>query len=259
MKRLWVVVPALLCGCLAAPVYAGDGVLSVGRVSGSASVNRLGSVEQVSPGDLLNERDVVQVGDDGQLELEFAGHGFVEIGPGAEVGIEKLPFASYSDDLKTIFNLTHGYLRVVWKLPDVAGSWPLFVYFGDQHARLEPGEYFFDSRAGVARACVAAGRMSVLANAGTEVQKLRPPVCYRFAAGLPAQEAEHDASTWISVRRNFDIDAPTSPEALLAVGDAGAVAGEGDGAPPAPKHKATAAAEPNPAPPRAPPHTPLAP
>jgi len=25
-----------------------------------------------------------------------------------------MPFASYADDLQTIFSLTHGYLRVVW-------------------------------------------------------------------------------------------------------------------------------------------------
>ncbi|MDR3418957.1 MAG: SPOR domain-containing protein, partial [Nevskia sp.] len=51
----------------------------------------------------------------------------------------------------------------------------------------------------------------------------------------------------------------TSPEALVAVGDGGALGGEGDAAPRAAKPKATAAAEPKPAPPPAPPHKPEAP
>ena len=218
--RVSLQVAALLLGAAVSAARAGD-VLTVDSVAGVASVDRLGTHTNLKAGDQLSERDVVRVGAGGSLTLDFSGHGFVEVGPGAEFGIEKMPFASYADDLKTIFSLTHGYLRVVWKLSPLAGRWPLYVYFGSQHAALIPGEYFFDNQSGVARACVAAGHLSVLPNAGTELQKLRPSACYRFVAGLPPERVAHDASAWIAVRRSFDIDAPTSPEAMLAANDAG--------------------------------------
>jgi len=242
---------------LAAAAFAAQAgeVLTVDSVSGTASVDRLGTPSALKPGDRLSERDVVRVGADGTLSLNFAGHGFIEMGPGAEIGIEKLPFASYADDLQTIFSLTHGYLRVVWKLPPEGGGWPLFVYFGSQHAALIPGEYFFDSRPGTARACVAAGRLSVLLNGGSQLQKLHPSACYRFVAGLPPERVAHDPSAWIAVRHGFDIDAPTSPEAMLAANDAGSDDPGDEPAPapaPPPRHPVPAAPKPlPPAPPGA--------
>ncbi|HZR35732.1 MAG TPA: SPOR domain-containing protein [Nevskia sp.] len=218
---MYLQVAALLLGA-AVSAAAAAGVLTVDNVSGHASVDRLGARSELKPGDSLNERDVIRVADGGSVSLNFSGHGFVEVGSGAELGVEKLPFASYADDLKTIFSLGRGYLRVVWKLPPLAGSeWPLYVYFGSQHAALIPGEYFFDSRPGAARACVVAGRLSVLPNAGTQLQKLRPDACYRFVAGLPPERAARDPAAWIAVRHAFDIDAPTSPEAMLAANDSG--------------------------------------
>ena len=220
IKRAFLQFAAPLLATAVFAAQAGD-VLTVDSVTGTASVDRLGTPSALKPGDRLSERDVVHVGPDGTLALNFAGHGFIEAGPGTEIGIEKLPFASYADDLQTIFSLTHGYLRVVWKLPPQGGGWPLFVYFGNQHAALIPGEYFFDSQSGAARACVAAGHLSVLPNGGSELQKLSPSACYRFVAGLPPERVAHEPSAWIAVRHGFDIDAPTSPEALLAANDAG--------------------------------------
>ena len=222
MKRAYLQVAALLVlGAASAGVQAA-GVLTVDNVSGQASVDRLGARAELKAGDVLSERDVVHVADGGSLALNFSGHGFLELGSGAELGVEKLPFASYADDLKTIFSLSRGYLRVVWKLPPMSGSdWPLYVYFGSQHAALIPGEYFFDSRPGAARACVVAGRLSVLPNAGTQLQKLHPSACYRFVAGLQPERAPRDQAAWIAVRHTFNIDAPTSPEAMLAANDSG--------------------------------------
>ncbi|HWY23373.1 MAG TPA: SPOR domain-containing protein [Nevskia sp.] len=258
-----------MLGTAAAGVQAA-GVLTVDNVSGQVSVDRLGARSELKAGDALSERDVVHVADGGSLALNFSGHGFIELGSGTELGVEKLPFASYADDLKTIFSLTRGYLRVVWKLPPMSGSdWPLYVYFGSQHAALIPGEYFFDSRPGAARACVVAGRLSVLPNAGTELKKLRPSACYRFVAGLQPERAPRDQAAWIAVRHTFDIDAPTSPEAMLAVNDSGSdgLTTEGEPivvprapprTPPAPRPTAPAAANPaaGSAPPAAPPVSP---
>lgn len=229
MKRVFGQVAALLLGAVAAGGAQAAGVLRVDNVSGQASVDRLGTRVLLKAGDTLSERDVVHVADGGSLALDFSGHGFVELGSGAELGVEKLPFASYADDLKTIFSLTRGYLRVVWKLPPMSGSdWPLYVYFGSQHATLIPGEYFFDSRPGAARACVVAGRLSVLPNAGTQLQKLQPSACYRFTSpGLPPERVAHDPAAWIAVRHSFNIDAPTSPEAMLAANDSSDAADAG--------------------------------
>lgn len=220
MKVYLQVAALLLFGAVAAGAQAA-GVLTVDSLAGQASVDRLGNRIPLKPGDGLSERDVVHVGDGGNLSLNFSGHGFIELGPGAELGVEKLPFASYADELKTIFSLTRGYLRVVWKLPPQAVDWPLYVYFGAQHAALVPGEYFFDSRPGAARACVVAGHLAVLPNAGTQLQKLHPSACYRFVAGLPPERAVRDPSAWIAVRHGYNIDAPTSPEAMLAASDSG--------------------------------------
>src|SRR5690349_6346617 len=92
---------ALLLG-FAAAAQAGD-VLTVQNLGGSVNVDRLGTRVSIKPGDQLSERDVVHVAEGGSLTLDFAGHGFIELGPGSELGVEKLPFASYAEDLKTIF------------------------------------------------------------------------------------------------------------------------------------------------------------
>ena len=113
--KVYLQVAALLLGAAAAGAQAA-GVLTVDNVSGQASVDRLGTRSELKPGDVLSERDVIHVADGGAVSLEFSGHGFIEVGSGAELGVEKLPFASYADDLKTIFSLGRGYLRVVWKL-----------------------------------------------------------------------------------------------------------------------------------------------
>lgn len=233
MKRVCLL---LVMGVLGAGAAAwGSEVLSVESAYGPTTVERLGTRVALNSGDRLAERDLVSVGGGGGLSLKFAGHGFVELGPNSEIAIEKLPFASYADDLQTIFSLTRGYLRVVWERPSQSGRWPLFVYFGGEHAALSPGEFFFDQQSGVARACVAAGRLSVLLRDGGELQDLRPSACYRFLAGLPPERAARDSSSWIAVRRGFNIDAPTSPEAMLAANDAG-------GDEPAPEPAATAEA-----------------
>jgi len=105
MKRVSVQVAVLLLGLVALVAQAGE-VLSVDGVSGAASVDRLGTHFDLKPGDQLSERDLVKVGAGGSLSLAFAGHGFIEMGPGSEIAIEKLPFASYADDLQTIFSFT---------------------------------------------------------------------------------------------------------------------------------------------------------
>jgi hypothetical protein len=253
MTRFCLQVAALLLlGAVGPAAWAAD-VLKVEGLSGTVSLDRLGQRQVLKVGDPLGERDVVRVGEGSSLSLNFADHGFVELGPGAELGIEKLPFASYADDLKAIFSLRRGYLRVVWKLPQAVTSWPLFIYFGSEHASLAPGEYFFDSRPGAARACVAAGHLSVLPNAGTEVQKLEPSACYRFVAGLPPERNPRDINSWISVRHSFSLDAPSSPEAVLAESDTAASLAKPTPAPTPAQAAAPAPAAPAPTAPTAPP------
>jgi hypothetical protein len=184
-----------------------DSVLGVETVAGTATVEHLGVTRKLQPGDRLNERDVIHTGADGRLSLRFARLGFFEVGPNAEIGVEKLPFASYAADLKSIFSLSHGYLRVVWKHLPTGTSWPLYVYFGGQRAGLGAGEYFFDQTESGTRVCVAAGQIAVVPVTGEAVETLRPPSCTRLFTGVTPDSQTRDPEDWIAVRREFSIDA----------------------------------------------------
>jgi cell division septation protein DedD len=208
---------------------APDGeTLTVEHLDGSAARNRLGAVDPLKPGDTVAQGDVVVVRSAGRLLLGIAGGQF-ELGADAELGVEKLPEAA-APDPNTILDLRQGFLRVVWDVPPApaaaAGSSqrPLFVYFGAAHAALAPGEYFIDSRNGLARACVAAGSLALVAAPAPGVQTLDAAACYRFIAGLPPEQSPRDADSWSEIRASLSIDAPSSPEALLAQNDAEAAA-----------------------------------
>lgn len=219
-RRTAAVVLALVCGLAAiAPARAeqqADSVLGVESISGTASVEHLGARRSLQAGDRLNERDVIRTGPDGRLSLRFARLGFFELGPNSEIGVEKLPFASYAADLKSIFSLSRGYLRIVWKHLPTSASWPLYIYFGGQRAGLGAGEYFFDQRETATRVCVAAGQIAVVPVTGEAVETLRPPSCSRLFAGAAPESLPRDPEDWIAVRRDFSIDASSRSDEVAA-------------------------------------------
>lgn len=183
-----------------------DSVLGVDAVGGSVSVEHLGVTAVLRPGDRINERDVLRTGADGRLSLRFARLGFMELGPNAEIGIEKLPFASNAADRKSIFSLARGYLRVVWKPLPGRPSWPLYVYFGGQRAGLAAGEYFFDQHEAATRVCIAAGQIAVVPVTGANVDTLPAPSCSKLYVEAAPESAARDPEDWTAMRRDYSID-----------------------------------------------------
>ena len=185
----------------AATAHAGP-VLSVDEVKAPAAVVRPGESSALTPGDVLRQGDVIQIGPGGHLRLRFAGHGFIELGPGTELALEQLPFASYAADLNTVFGLHTGYMRTVWKHVAVLANWPLHVNLGATHLSLASGEYFFLEEADTHTACVAAGELNLHAGQ-SDLVPLAPPACYRFSGGALPQRSVVDVSTWRGARAGF--------------------------------------------------------
>ncbi len=218
--RMWrrPAVITMLLGVLSLPVQAdpADSVLAVQAVGGSVTVEHLGVSTALKPGDRLKERDVIRTGLGGRLALRFARLGFFELGPDAEIGVEKLPFASYATDRNSIISLSRGYLRVVWKHLPTSTAWPIYVYFGRHRAGLGPGEYFFDQRDSVTRICIAAGEANAVAVTGEKLELLQPPSCTQLSAGVPPASRPRDPEDWFAVRRDYSLDANAKSQPLPA-------------------------------------------
>ncbi|MDB5988270.1 MAG: hypothetical protein JWR16_3323 [Nevskia sp.] len=207
----------LLCGAPAARAADPEPVLTVAAVAGRAEVERLGERHRLQVGDVLDERDVLHLDDDGHLALRLARGGVLELGPHAELSVEKLPGTARNDH-KSIFNLAHGYLRIAWA-PPANVTTPFYLYFSGQRASLTEGEYFFDGEPDAARVCVASGKLTAIPIAGSNPHLLIPAACYRLSNGAEPESIARDAAAWAGMRRNFSLNAPTSPEAELAAND----------------------------------------
>ena len=188
---------------LALPAAAHAALLSVDSAGGAASLSRGDAAAALKKSDELRENDTLKLGAGARLTLGIARHGFADLGPGAELALERLPFASYAADLRTVLRLNSGYLRLVWKHPAQSTSWPLFVYFGNMRASLASGEYFFENNAGNLSMCIAAGEAAVSSVGGSRPEMLQGPACYRLTAGAPPQKVLHDAGDFVTVRENF--------------------------------------------------------
>lgn len=215
---------ALIALTLSAAVIADEAVLTVDTVSGTVSVQRDGKQLPLQLGDALQEQDLIQTEAGGHLTLRFARHGFVDIGPNTEAGVERLPFAAYAKDLKSIFSLSRGYLRVVWKHPQISTSWPLFIYMSGHRISLTSGEFFFQHEGNEQLACTAAGQLALQAVGADGVETVRPPACVRLIPGLPPQTLPRDPDDWIAVRRAYDLHADAAQLARLGTAEAPTVA-----------------------------------
>lgn len=218
---------------VAVAARAEDAVLTVDTVSGVVNVQRDGKQLSLQLGDVLQEQDLIQTGASGHLTLRFARHGFVDIGPDSEAGVERLPFAAYAKDLKSIFSLSRGYLRVVWKHPQISTSWPLFIYMSGHRISLTSGEFFFQHDGSEQLACTAAGQLALQAVGADGVETVRPPACTRLIPGLPPQTKPRNPDDWIAVRRAYDLHADASQLARLGTSEA-AVSPSVVAAPPSP-------------------------
>lgn len=172
-----------------------------------------------------------------RARLDFARHGFLDLGPGSEVTFERLPFASYDNELRSVFRLNRGYLRMVWKHPQISSQWPLYVYLGEQRVSLGVGEYFFEREAEGWLVCVASGAANL--SEGALLSELLPQACYRLGPGRSPQSIPRSSEDWIEIRAAHDIvglPPPVAPASDLAVA-----------ATPAPPPVAPPAAAPGPA------------
>lgn len=203
---------ALLSSLLTLPTHAADEpILLIDQASGQAGVQRDGKRLNLKSGDALQEQDLIVTGGNGRMTLRLGRHGFVEVGPDAEVGVERLPFAAFARDLKSIFSVSKGYLRVVWKHPQQSSNWPLYVYMAGQRVSLSSGEYFFQNAGAEQTACVAAGQIALQAVGGDGVETIKPPACVQFAADTAAKTTPRNPDDWIAVRRSFSLAATAQP------------------------------------------------
>ena len=193
---------------------AEDAILRIEQGNAAAGVQRDGKRLALSAGDSLQEQDQIVTDASGRMSLRLGRQGFIEVGSDAEVGIERLPFATYAGDLKSIFSVSKGYLRVVWKRAEAKRHWPLFVYMAGHRVSLIGGEYFFQNTDVEQRACVAAGQLSLQVAGREGAQLIQAPACVQLRTDQAPAVSPRNADDWPAVRRRFDIAATAA--SLLA-------------------------------------------
>lgn len=214
MRRLIV----LLAAAIAAFDLSAQ-VLRVESVSGPVWVQEDSGVRcAAAPGQVLAQGQRVVTEDGANARLQLSRHGFLELGEGSILLLERLPHASFATDLRSVFRLEEGYLRVVWKHPQISTIWPLFVYVDDLRTSLTTGEFFIEHRGGRLVACVAAGEIAV-EGPSQAPGVLHPRACYRLYRGLPAQRVLRDEDDWVAIRKRFRIG-ELAPEAAIVTAPA---------------------------------------
>lgn len=186
---------------------AEDAILRIEQSSTAAGVQRDGKRLALVNGDTLQEQDLIVTDAGGRMSLRLGRHGFIEVGAEAEVGIERLPFATYAGDLKSIFSVSKGYLRVVWKRSEINSQWPLFIYMAGHRVSLIGGEYFFQNAGAEQSACVAAGQLSLQVAGREGAQLIQAPACVRLRVDQAPAVSARNPDDWLAVRRSFNIEA----------------------------------------------------
>lgn len=217
--RIWRTLAAVLFLCSLLPKAAlansaEEAILRVEQGTAAAGVQRDGKRLALSAGDSLQEQDLIVTDAGGRMRLRLGRQGFIEVGADAEAGIERLPFATYAGDLKSIFSVSKGYLRVVWKRAEGKRHWPLFIYMAGHRVSLVGGEYFFQNSGTEQRACVAAGQLSLQVAGRAGAQLIQSPDCVRLQADQTPVVSKRNPDDWLAVRRSFDMDATAA--SLLA-------------------------------------------
>lgn len=189
--------------------------------AGEGVVQREAQSLRLERGQVLAEGDAVRVAPGARVTLALGRHGYLDLGGGAELAIERVPFSTFADDLRTVLRLRAGYLRVVWKHPDLAGRWPLSLFVESHALSLESGEYFFERLAGGDLACVGSGQAAL--GGGPSAATLTGPACYRLLAGAMPEARRRDYGDFIGVRERFGLaslaerpglDGPVRPVAV---------------------------------------------
>lgn len=218
MKRISQLGVLLAAGFASTALYAQ--VLSVENLSGRAQLTRNEIAIALTLADPVVDQDRVQVANDARLTLKLGAHGFIDLGPGAELYIERLPYARFADDLRTVLHLRKGYLRVVWNHPPAAARWPLFVRAASHLLQLSNGEFFFETTAETTTACASTGQM-IEVDSRTPGKPLLDALCHQLGT-QPPQSTTYRAHDWVPLREGFAIRAPVlaAPEPAAATVEA---------------------------------------
>lgn len=199
--------PAVLLALLSSlPLAAGAQMLRLDSQQGAVELSRGEQHPLLNAETALQTDDVIKVGSGAGAAFRLGRHGILELGPDSELVIERLPFASYADDLRTVLRIRRGYLRVIWKQPPLDIHWPLFVYLDTDRAALASGEYFFEAGTQVNAICVAEGELALAGGSRSDVATLEPHTCYRLVAGIPPQPRVQTPANWIAVRERRELD-----------------------------------------------------
>ncbi|HEX4871806.1 MAG TPA: hypothetical protein VFV27_05770 [Nevskiaceae bacterium] len=204
---------ALLLLGLGSGTAAAASLLRVEALEGEAHLERQGQRLPLSAGISVLERDRLVTGEDvrTRLSLRLGRQGLVELGPLASLRVERLPFASHADDLRTVLRLDQGFLRMVWQRPAFNTDWPLFLQVGPHQLQPVSGEFFVQDEEGRLAACVAAGELRLTPAGAATAATLMPEACHRLSA--PMASVERDPDQWFDVRQALHLPPWLLPEA----------------------------------------------
>lgn len=212
----------LLALCHSLPSAAAPSLMRLERLQGSGEVVNGPSRDELVEGVELQAGDELQLAPGSRASLTLGRNGVLELGPGASIRIELLPFASFSDDLRTVLRLQGGYLRVIWKQRPWDVDWPLAIELGADRANLKTGEYYFALDAakaasvGAATACVAEGQIALSWNNAAGSRLLEMGACYRRHDNSLEVSAPLSEPDWVAMRLDQRIAVMASPESVAA-------------------------------------------
>ena len=194
---------AAVAACVLAPAtaHAQGQLLRIQELQGKAELQRGGRSQAAAEGGVLQTDDTLVLGAGARAALKLGRHGLVELGPGSSVQIERLPFATYATDLRTVLRLRQGYLRVIWKQPPLDINWPLFVYVDTDSANLITGEYFFEKSGDRRALCSAEGDLTLSGAGHADSTKVEADNCWVVAPGVAGLRKAVDMDDWVAVRQ----------------------------------------------------------
>jgi hypothetical protein len=184
-----------------ATAHAQGQLLRIQELQGKAELQRGGRSQAAAEGGVLQTDDTLVLGSGARAALKLGRHGLVELGPGSSVQIERLPFATYATDLRTVLRLRQGYLRVIWKQPPLDINWPLFVYVDTDSANLITGEYFFEKSGDRRALCSAEGDLTLTGAGHADSTKVEADNCWVVAPGVAGLRKAVDMDDWVAVRQ----------------------------------------------------------
>lgn len=192
---------ALLLSVLV-PASVDAAVIAVERVEGAASLRRNGDLSTLRAGTALRGQDMVtSLG--AEPILGIGRYGRLRLGSGAILGVNAVPASAYAEDLQTVLRLRQGYMRLVWKRPELVTPWPLVVQLGEFQLQLSSGDFHFESGQGQWRFCAAEGEAQLPST--IQALPLRAPACYTLTPGFRPLASGRSPRSFVQMSRESGI------------------------------------------------------